>query len=675
MNTQSVTIRTIAPEFIAKQKIWLFWRYRKKAKVPCNKLGGMVSIYKATLMDFESARAIAAQNQLGLGFVLKAGDPVLVADFDKINPLSTKAREIISKCNSYTELSPSGNGFHVIFNSSENITIVKKGFEVYSDKRFITFTGQRISNEKSVLPNNFIIAKWRSQFNEKSGKTIEFSWLDNVTDVGSLNIPQQLAKTIAESSRSKGDDLSTVGYFVATEMANLGYSHNEILGLFMNSDYGIYDLHKNKSGGFKWIKKYVIAPAFNDISETKKEAQDNNFLPPSVAFRDLMENMSKSAIYPIESFTFASTLAAVSIILSNRYEYSGVRPNVYVCVHTKTAGGKQHVLDYAKHLIKESGFQDRIYSEMASDVVLEHLLTTESNLLLLMDEFVHFLRKVEQNTWARAFRSCLLKLYSSSKVAYYGSVALTRNKGERVIIESPCVSLLAAGITDEIMEITSESDVYDGFFNRFIFFEGEQNKPQRSWTELNNLNLSWLKKFQSTLFVGDEITYVQSAPGVDNMFYDCLCQQSKSVDKLLGRVTENAKKVAMILAIIENSKKPVVTKDIAQWSISLVKKQANKLSGLIAQNLYSNRSDKDRLDINNVKQCIDRLFDDYKLYTSHYKSELRKVKRGGVSAYRLFKATRLTKYRLDQILVSLQEAREISCEKDPTGGLIIKRIK
>ncbi|WP_431029653.1 DUF927 domain-containing protein [Lysinibacillus sp. LZ02] len=88
----------------------------------------------------------------GIGFVLSDTDPYACIDIDgleSVEALPELAQEIVNT--SYAELSPSGKGVHVWIRFTHNREKYKNkntqlGYEIYSDKRFITFTGEALND-------------------------------------------------------------------------------------------------------------------------------------------------------------------------------------------------------------------------------------------------------------------------------------------------------------------------------------------------------------------------------------------------------------------------------------------------------------------------------------------------------------------------------------------------
>src|SRR5215475_1402871 len=105
---------------------WVAWRLESRdgrsTKAPYNPVsGGLASTGDpSTWGTYEQARSFAAEQGIdGVGYVFSAEDPYTGIDLDKCRDPETGAvedwaREIITALRSYTELSPSGTGVHII---------------------------------------------------------------------------------------------------------------------------------------------------------------------------------------------------------------------------------------------------------------------------------------------------------------------------------------------------------------------------------------------------------------------------------------------------------------------------------------------------------------------------------------------------------------------------------
>ncbi|MFO0439134.1 MAG: VapE domain-containing protein, partial [Betaproteobacteria bacterium] len=102
------------------------------------------------LVDFDTAFALVARGRYdGMGFAFLPGDGLIGIDIDKaIDPetgeVSERCLQIIRDCASYTEISPSGRGVHIIV-AGQTQTFKDNGIgvEVFCGRQFFTCTGKR----------------------------------------------------------------------------------------------------------------------------------------------------------------------------------------------------------------------------------------------------------------------------------------------------------------------------------------------------------------------------------------------------------------------------------------------------------------------------------------------------------------------------------------------------
>jgi putative DNA primase/helicase len=79
----------------------------------------------------------------GIGFIFSPFDPYCGIDLDYTDdPAKFERQQLIySNFNSYSELSPSGKGLHIICKGEVPAGRKREKIEVYSSGRYFTFTG------------------------------------------------------------------------------------------------------------------------------------------------------------------------------------------------------------------------------------------------------------------------------------------------------------------------------------------------------------------------------------------------------------------------------------------------------------------------------------------------------------------------------------------------------
>lgn len=137
---------------------WVMWRQEmrkgKPTKVPYQP-GNPPKKADTTDPDtwgtFEQSLIVAQTNGFhGIGYVFSPQDDYAGVDLDKCrNPETGEIEEwawqIIKRFNSYTEISPSGRGVHIIIKGTVPPGGNKKGqVEMYSKGRYFTMTGHHL---------------------------------------------------------------------------------------------------------------------------------------------------------------------------------------------------------------------------------------------------------------------------------------------------------------------------------------------------------------------------------------------------------------------------------------------------------------------------------------------------------------------------------------------------
>ncbi len=171
------------PAELKQLRQWLVWRprdlgQRKNVKVPyqCHNVWALASVNKPeTWATFEEAlTAVKAYPGLGLGFVFTTSDPYVGVDIDdetKVDPRNLDnfraLRAALLKGDSYTELSPSRNGAHMIVKAA----MTKRGHrphgvnvEIYGSGRFFTMTGDVINDRYTIHDGQELVDQFMLRF-------------------------------------------------------------------------------------------------------------------------------------------------------------------------------------------------------------------------------------------------------------------------------------------------------------------------------------------------------------------------------------------------------------------------------------------------------------------------------------------------------------------------------
>jgi len=143
---------------------WLCWRSEerdgKPTKIPYSPLTGQraSSTIPETWTGYEEAvRACKEHGYGGIGFVFTSEDDLCGVDLDgcldpETGEIEPWAWTIIEELDSYTEISPSGAGVHILVRGELPAGRNRKGrFEAYDRGRYFTVTGKHLSGSPQSI--------------------------------------------------------------------------------------------------------------------------------------------------------------------------------------------------------------------------------------------------------------------------------------------------------------------------------------------------------------------------------------------------------------------------------------------------------------------------------------------------------------------------------------------
>jgi putative DNA primase/helicase len=154
------------PVMLKKHPNWVAWGVRgaspKSPYNPASLLSGRASPAKAGVQEtwgsYQSAGECVGRGLAqGIGYEFDGSD-IYGIDLDHViyqnGMLAPQAQEIVSKLNSYTELSPSGTGLHIFVMApgAEIIRHRKKDYflEIYGKSRYFTVTGNIFGTMRTI---------------------------------------------------------------------------------------------------------------------------------------------------------------------------------------------------------------------------------------------------------------------------------------------------------------------------------------------------------------------------------------------------------------------------------------------------------------------------------------------------------------------------------------------
>lgn len=150
------------PVEMKRRRQWVAWKLEERdgrpTKVPYNPRTGRRASSTDSLTWGPFEDALGALDRFdGVGFVFSSGDPYTGVDLDgcvdpETGEVETWASEIADALDSYTELSPSGTGLHIIARGKPPASGKRGRVEMYDSGRYFTVTGNVYGGRTEVPP-------------------------------------------------------------------------------------------------------------------------------------------------------------------------------------------------------------------------------------------------------------------------------------------------------------------------------------------------------------------------------------------------------------------------------------------------------------------------------------------------------------------------------------------
>ena len=504
----------------------------KVDKIPKNpKTGGnAVADVRGTWGTFDQAiMAVKKYRLAGIGFEFSKDDEYSGIDLDDcLNPgtgkLSAWAIEHVDCFNSYTEITPSGQGLHIIVKGKLPPGGRKKGnIECYDSGRFFTVTGNLLTGNRDIRGCQTELEEFhRRVFQEPKQQSKPAQSQPVAASDEDLIQKAKAAANGRKFSQLWSGDWQAAGFPSQSEADQALCNH---LAFWTGNDAGRLDALFRQSGLYrgKWdradyrgatIQKAiaqtpetyspskqnkpmgnappVIEPNQTCIEQPQQEESEfcKSLFPASVmsgvagAFADLFSSYTES---PVQFYYFAF-LTCLGNILSERITIESQispQPRFYTLLLGESADDRKSTAIDQTVKFFQMALADKVNvcHGVGSAEGLQKRLEKSNRLLLCFDEFKSFISKCKID--GSVLLPCVTTLFEANKYE-------SRTKTSEITLENVYLSLLAASTvnTYENVWISTFTDI--GFNNRLFLVTGRGERrfsipPKIPLQEINHL--------------------------------------------------------------------------------------------------------------------------------------------------------------------------------------------
>ncbi|MCB4767842.1 bifunctional DNA primase/polymerase [Ancylobacter sp. Lp-2] len=323
---------------------------------------------------------------------------------------------------------------------------------------------------------------------------------------------------------------------------------------------------------------------------------------PPGAVGEFARWVASCARFPSPHLSLASALALTAGLIGRRYRGpTGLRSNLYLIALAESGFGKDITIRAAEALADSTPDGTRVSEHIFADKLrslpgLAGRLRKSPSCIAVIDEFGKFLALHTGKNVAphrEEIATALMELTGAPSGSWGGAEKASGNI-KRII--QPCLTIHGVSTPSTFWAALSSGNISEGLLGRLVLIDagdGEPVKVRRPAGSLDNVP-SELSAKVSALLGGSAghlgagpwhalsanpeakpwptIT-VEFAPGVEDLFEafdDRMRAMRTTLDPqyrpILNRVGENAARLALIVAVGCDTKKPVITAEIQDWA-------------------------------------------------------------------------------------------------------------
>ena len=308
---------------------------------------------------------------------------------------------------------------------------------------------------------------------------------------------------------------------------------------------------------------------------------------PGGFVEEAMNWINGTAICPQPTFALAAALCLAGTLYGRHVkDESGQRTNLYLMGVGYTSCGKDHALKAVSRALDACEATDLRLGQVTSDSAVEYALRRNPRFAMLIDEAGHFFSGVTDAKAAgsplHSLKPALLELWSCAGGRWKGKQRVPKNDrgAEPALIDNPHVCLFGMTQPQIFFDGVSKTELRDGWLARNLFFisktrpkprfvpEGEV--PSRIRAEV----LTWKNEPAAVHVVPTDGAARDVFEAFNDEIYEKMLAADRTGDEtnyLFGKALENARRVALTLAVGRDAGIGPITEGDATYACRLVR--------------------------------------------------------------------------------------------------------
>ncbi|MEL6739642.1 MAG: bifunctional DNA primase/polymerase [Planctomycetota bacterium] len=313
---------------------------------------------------------------------------------------------------------------------------------------------------------------------------------------------------------------------------------------------------------------------------------------------EVMDHCMAGAPYPNQTLAFCGALSLLAMLAGRKVRDPGDnRTNMYLLGLSHSSGGKDWPRKVNTQVLQRVGLASSLGEQLASGEGMQDALLSTPAMLFQTDEIDTLLQSMKRARDARyeSIMATLLTMYSSSNSVY--PMRRRANNPDPGVIDQPCLVLFGTAIPNHYYAALSERMLTNGLFARMIVLESGRRPPGQEPGILDPPErvvetAAWWANFKpGSGNLGDAhpvpktIAHTAEAKRLlielrldaERSYSEAEAKSDAVATTVWGRVSENARKLALLYAISENHRAPEIGADAVRWASALILHQTRRM--------------------------------------------------------------------------------------------------
>jgi hypothetical protein len=622
------------------------WVVAGTNKIPLTPRTGQVAdpTDSRTWGTFDEARAAGYPH---VGFVLHRDDPYTIIDLDdptvvKLNGIlqlnedaeevaniTERHRKIYNAFHSYSEVSQSGKGVHIVVRGRLPSGVRRDKVELYSQDRYMIFTGQVIRQLPIVDAQEMLDIMHREMASTVIAELEEKPQV--LSDEAVMAMASGATNAAKFDSLWRGDQngyssQSEADFALLTILCFYSKANDQVRRLFRNSALGKREKATKNNDyidrALSKIRARQMVPSIDlsallsekpvepsppqqlELLATTESCQTPYYEPPKVPqaaiayppglIGEMADYIYSSAYRPVPEIALVAAVALGAGIAGRNFNISSTGLNQYLILLAQTGTGKEGAAHGMEALINSIHGQlpaaDQFIGPavFASGQALTRIISKTPCFVSILGEFGLTLKQMcdrHAPSHLLQLRKVLLDVFAKSgwnrslKASVYSD-----SERDTEVVRAPNVTILGESTPQNFYGALDVAHISEGLIPRFFVVEYDGQRPPPNAHAFHHPKADLSSKLLQLVQTVISMQHNQSCCPVQidygatelldtfNAYADTMINRGEDeiTRQLWNRAHIKALKLAGLIAVGCGHHQPVVTKEVAQWAIDVV---------------------------------------------------------------------------------------------------------